>query len=51
VGAIYIFKVSLLKAGFYYSDNSFAYLMPEEKAVDIDTILDFKWAEFLIGSQ
>ncbi|GAA0353707.1 acylneuraminate cytidylyltransferase family protein [Bowmanella denitrificans] len=46
-GAIYIFKSKLLKQGKYYSDNSFCYLMPRDRSVDIDTIDDFELAEFL----
>lgn len=47
-GAIYIFKYDLLKSGKYYGDNTFAYIMPKIRSVDIDTIDDFKYAEFLM---
>lgn len=50
-GAVYVFSVDLVKSGRYYSDNSFAYLMPRERSVDIDTLEDFQYAEFLIGSR
>lgn len=47
-GAIYIFKKSLLQSGKYYGTNSFSYIMPRERSVDIDTIDDFEYAEFLM---
>lgn len=51
-GAVYVFKYSLLKEkNSYYSDKTYAYVMPPERSVDIDTELDFKFAEFLIGQQ
>lgn len=51
-GAVYVFKYSLLKEkNSYYSDQTYAYVMPPEHSVDIDTELDFKFAEFLIGQQ
>ncbi len=51
-GAVYVFKYSLLKEkNSYYSDQTYAYVMPPERSVDIDTELDFKFAEVLIGQQ
>ena len=47
-GAIYVFKFDLIKKKQYYSKKSFAYLLPRERAVDIDTIQDFEYAEFLL---
>ena len=48
-GAIFVFKYSLLKEQrTYYSDKTFAYIMPRERSIDIDNIIDFKFAEFLI---
>lgn len=46
-GAIFIFKTSLIRKRQYYSEKSFAYIMPRNRSVDIDTIDDFKYAEFL----
>lgn len=46
-GAIYVFKTSLIRNRKYYSDKSYAYVMPRERSVDIDTIEDFEYAEFL----
>jgi len=47
-GAIYIFKSSLIKLGLYYSDKTFAYIMPRNRSVDIDVLDDFRLAEFLM---
>lgn len=47
-GAIYILDHKLLKEKrTYYSDNTIAYIMSAEESVDIDTMLDFEFAEFL----
>ena len=46
-GAIYVFTTDLLKSGHYYSNNSYSYIMPRNRSVDIDTIDDLKYAEFL----
>jgi len=50
-GAIYICKTNkLLEAeSFFLKENIYAYLMDTKSSVDIDTEIDFKWAEFLIG--
>ena len=50
-GAIYVFKTELIKSGKYYSDNTFAYIMPRARSVDIDVLDDFKLAEFLMGDK
>ncbi len=47
-GAIFIFKTKLIKKRKYYSENSFAYKMPKERSIDIDTIDDFEYAEYLM---
>lgn len=47
-GAIYIFKSQLIKSGLYVSDNTFGYIMPAKSSVDIDTLEDFEYAEFLL---
>lgn len=47
-GAIYVFKYSLIKSRQYYSENSFAFIMPKNRSVDIDYIDDFEYAEFLL---
>ena len=50
-GAIYVFKSSIIKLGQYYSDKTFAYVMPRVRSVDIDVLDDFKLAEFLMDSK
>lgn len=48
-GAIYIFHVSVLdNIQELYGDESYAYVMPRERSVDIDTIQDFAYAEHLL---
>ena len=47
-GSIYVFNYSLLCKGKYYSENSYAYIMPRERSIDIDYIEDFEYAEFII---
>lgn len=51
-GAIYILDYDLLKSKrTYYSDNTVAYIMDHYKSVDIDTVDDFHYAEFLLSRQ
>lgn len=47
-GAVFVLRKSLLEKGSYYSDKTYAYVMPPERSVDIDTELDFKIAECLM---
>lgn len=47
-GAIYIFKYKIIQKRKYYTDNSFAYIMPRMRSVDIDYLEDFQMAEFLL---
>lgn len=48
-GAVYVFSYPLLKEKYtYYSDRTYAYLMPLERSIDIDTELDFKIAQLLM---
>lgn len=47
-GAVYVFKVSMIKERKYYTDNSFAFVMPRERSVDIDYKEDFEYVEFLM---
>lgn len=48
-GAIYILDYNLLKTKrTYYDENTIMYLMPYERSIDIDTEMDFKYAEFLM---
>lgn len=50
-GAIMVFKFDLIKSGQYYSDKSYAYIMPKNRSIDIDCIDDFKYAEYLLGNK
>lgn len=48
-GAIYIVTTELFrKDRFLYQKGSYAYIMDTRKSIDIDTIHDFEYAEFLI---
>ena len=47
-GAVYVFRSSIIRDRKYYSDNSYAYVMPRNRSVDIDYIDDFEYAEFLL---
>ena len=49
-GAIYIAKVDSLLAqnSFFLDKNIFAYVMEAENSIDIDNLLDFKQAEYLL---
>lgn len=48
-GAIYVFKYSLLKEKYtYYSDKTYAYIMPNIRSIDIDNMIDFEFAEFIM---
>ena len=47
-GAIFIFKFNIISQKKYYTQKSFAYIMPRNRSIDIDTIDDFEYAEFLL---
>jgi len=48
-GAIFILKLSLIKSYYsYYSDRTYAYVMPPERSLDIDTQLDFEFADYFM---
>ncbi len=49
-GAIYITKPSQLSNLNFYGDNSYLYVMPKENSVDIDSELDFKYAETIMDN-
>ena len=50
-GAIYLTRVTACLGANLYSKSGFAFIMPRDKSIDIDTELDFKLAEFLISSK
>jgi N-acylneuraminate cytidylyltransferase/CMP-N,N'-diacetyllegionaminic acid synthase len=48
-GAIYVFKSTvLMEKHSYYSDKTYAYVMPRERSIDIDDQWDFEFAEFIM---
>lgn len=48
-GAIYVFDYNFIRTcRTYYSERTFAYVMPRERSIDIDDLLDFEFAEFLM---
>lgn len=50
-GAIYLSFCNYIKdRKSFYGENTFAYIMPEERSIDIDNMLDFKLAELLLNS-
>lgn len=49
-GAVFVLTYSLLKNKYsYYTDKTFAYVMPPERSVDIDSLFDFEYAQYLMG--
>lgn len=47
-GAVYVFSTAMIRERKYYTDKSYAYVMPQNRSVDIDFIEDFEYAEFLL---
>ncbi len=51
-GAIYVFKKKMIvEENVYYNDKSYAYIMSRKNSVDIDTLEDFQYAEFLLSNK
>ncbi|QKF91987.1 acylneuraminate cytidylyltransferase family protein [Campylobacter sp. CCUG 57310] len=50
-GAVFVFDYKLIKQGKYYDDNSYAYIMPRNRSVDVDTLEDFRYVEFLLQTK
>jgi CMP-N,N'-diacetyllegionaminic acid synthase len=51
-GAIYASFIDNYKINkTFYHENSMGYIMPKNRSIDIDDILDFKIAEFLLNDQ
>ena len=49
-GAIYLADVQYLKENYgFFGPRTYAYIMPQERSVDIDTEMDLKFAEFLLS--
>ena len=50
-GAIYIINCEKFKTDrYFYQSGSFAYIMPQERSVDIDTDLDLRYAELILNN-
>mgnify|MGYP004608474449 FL=1 len=48
-GAIYIVSTAeLFRDTYFYRKGSYAYVMPNERSIDIDTEMDFMYADFLM---
>ncbi|PCJ61779.1 MAG: N-acylneuraminate cytidylyltransferase [Planctomycetota bacterium] len=47
-GAIFVFNYDLIQQKKYYSQKTYAYIMPSERSVDVDDESDFKYAEYLL---
>lgn len=47
-GAVYVFRSSLIRQRQYYTDKSYAYIMPRSRSVDIDYAEDFAYAGHLL---
>lgn len=50
-GSIYVFKTELIQKREYFSEKTFAYVMPRSRSVDIDTYEDFEYVEFLLSKK
>ncbi len=51
-GAVYLAAIPYLRdTGSFYGPHTFAYIMPPERSVDIDTPLDLQWARFLLAAR
>lgn len=51
-GAVYVSGTESLirERSFLQGSDTFAYIMPQERSIDIDTELDFRFAQFLVDS-
>ena len=46
-GAVYVTRAALVRQGTFFGQRTYPSLMPLERSVDIDTLEDFEWAEWL----
>ncbi len=49
--AIYLTKTPLILSGDLFGETSMAYVMPKERSLDINSLSDFSYAEFLLSQQ
>ena len=48
-GALYLGKSEWIQQTCdFFSSETLGYVMPPERSIDIDTLLDWEWAEFLM---
>ena len=47
-GVVFVLKPEMIYKKDFYSENTFAYVMPKDRSVDIDILIDFEIAEFLL---
>lgn len=50
-GAVYVFRFSIIKERRYYTDKSYAFVMPRSRSVDIDYKGDLDYVEFLMSKR
>ena len=51
-GAVYVNSVEFLKTNrVFINESTLGYVMPQERSFDIDNLIDFKVAEFIIGER
>lgn len=48
-GAIYMFKSTVLDQNSLYTENTYGYVMDSRSSIDIDTLEDFEYCEFLLN--
>lgn len=47
-GSVMVFRYALMEQRTYYTSKSFAYILPRSRAVDVDSLEDFEYTEFLL---
>ncbi len=47
-GSVMVLRYVLMERRTYYAPRSFAYILPRNRAVDVDTIEDFEYAEYIL---
>ena len=46
-GAVYVLSKNIIFSNSWYSDKTYAYVMPRERSIDIDSLSDFNYAQHL----
>ncbi len=44
--AVYLTRTSLIQKGDQFGERSYAYVMPDDRSIDINSLVDFEFAEF-----